>query len=204
MTTGSRMKISTNRISALSDGVFAIAMTLLVLDLQLPDLVDSDTAFSQLLVEQAPRFVSWLLSFAILCRLWLLQYVFLSHGKNRPRSFAAWNFVFLGAVSFTPFPTSLLSEHADQTLSVVVFSATLAVAGVALEGMRRVDLRHRSTPDQSDHAWVPSGQATILLLTFALAASLLAIVGPRAGVLLWILYPVVAYLSRRRSHAAGE
>ena len=133
------------RISAISDGVFAIAMTLLVLDLKLPDLEIgmSREDFATVTLRQAPRFVSWLLSFAILARLWMMQYGLLVEGDTRSRGFVGWTFVFLGAVSFTPFPTSLLSEHHDQALSTIVFSATLAVAAIALLGMASIERQRR-------------------------------------------------------------
>ena len=133
------------RVSALSDGVFAIAMTLLVLDLKLPDLGQGlgGDAFAAALMEQGPRFFSWLLSFAILCRLWITQHALLAGGGTKSRGFVGWTFLFLGAVSFIPFPTSLLSEHHDQALSVIIFSASLAIAGIALVGMWRAALRHR-------------------------------------------------------------
>ena len=98
------MKQSTfdaGRVSALSDGVFAIAMTLLVLALKLPDLGPGlgGDAFAAALLEQGPRFMSWLLSFAILCRLWITQHALLAEGDTRSRGFVGWTFLFLGAVS---------------------------------------------------------------------------------------------------------
>ncbi len=116
-----------SRTSALSDGVFAIAMTLLVLDLKLPDLASGSQSitFAQGLLGQGPRFASWFLSFAILCRLWIMQHAVLTRGDTRSRSFVGWNFLFLGAISFLPYPTSLLSEHHDQSLSVILFSSVL-------------------------------------------------------------------------------
>ncbi len=62
------------RISALNGGIFAIAMTLLVLDLEAPDIAMSaaSSVFVCALADHLPGFVSWLLSFAILCRLWVV------------------------------------------------------------------------------------------------------------------------------------
>ena len=69
-------EFSVGRIRSLSDGVFAIAMTLLVLDLKLPPLGPSadQGVVTGALVQQIPRFISWILSFAILCRLWIVQH----------------------------------------------------------------------------------------------------------------------------------
>ena len=163
------------RISALSDGVFAIAMTLLVLELKLPDLgrgLGGD-AFAAELLQQGPRFFSWLLSFAILCRLWITQHALLAGGDTRSRGFVGWTFLFLGAVSFIPFPTSLLSEHHDQALSVVIFSASLAVAGIALFGMWRAGMRHRDAGARPSIVDPSSKRAMFILFATAAVSEVL-------------------------------
>jgi uncharacterized membrane protein len=187
------------RISALSDGVFAIAMTLLVLDLELPDVqsLSDPSAFARELASQFPGFASWLLSFAVLCRLWTVHHDLLADGDTRSRGFTTWNFVFLGAVSFIPFPTSLLAEHPEQLLSVIVFSATYVVAGIALGRMWRfVDApvsTGRATP------WPHRvSRAMLVILGTASLACLLALAEPRLGAALWFSYPVTGGIVRHR------
>jgi len=184
------------RVSAISDGIFAIAMTLLVLDLKLPDLEPgiSNRAFADSVLQQAPRFASWLLSFAILVRLWIVQHALLARGDTRSRGFVGWTFLFLGAVSFTPFPTSLLSEHHDQALSIWIFSATMAVAGIGLLRMWRAE--------QSTEEGDPSQKDSLRKLVFVLWATVLvsaavALVSPRVGVWIWAAFPIVAAVLSR-------
>jgi uncharacterized membrane protein len=194
------------RVSALSDGVFAIAMTLLVLELKLPDLGPGlgRDAFAAALLEQGPRFASWLLSFAILCRLWITQHALLAEGDTRSRGFLGWTFLFLGAVSFIPFPTSLLAEHHDQALSVVIFSATLAAAGIALVGMRRVEQRHRPANGKPGAAGRSPEQPVVILLVTAAVSSGLAVFSPWIGALVWVAFPVVAVVAGRRAAGVSE
>jgi uncharacterized membrane protein len=186
------------RISALSDGVFAIAMTLLVLDLQLPDVgtVSGPSAFAAGIADQLPRFMSWLLSFAILCRLWTVHHDLLAEGDTRTRGFAAWNFVFLGAVSFIPYPASLLAEHPEQLLSVVVFSAAYVVAGIALGRMWQVFVRSRITDGEPSRPRRIS-RAMLLILATATGSCLLALLDPRLGAALWFTYPFTGGVVRR-------
>jgi uncharacterized membrane protein len=203
------MKQSTfdaGRVSALSDGVFAIAMTLLVLELKLPDLAPGlgRDAFAAALLEQGPRFASWLLSFAILCRLWITQHALLAEGDTRSRGFLGWTFLFLGAVSFIPFPTSLLAEHHDQTLPVVIFSATLAAAGVSLVGMWRVELRQRPDDGRPGAAGRSPERPVVILLVTAAVSSGLAHFSPGFGALVWIAFPLVAGLAGRRAAGVHE
>ena len=186
------------RISGLGDGVFAIAMTLLVLDLKLPDLGTglSREAFSAALAEQAPRFVSWLLSFAILCRLWITHHALLAEGERRTRGF-----VFLGAVSFIPFPTSLLSEHHDQPLSVIVFSLTLVAAGIALLGMHREVRRTRPAGNEAGRG---HERPVVFLLVTAVLAGILAVFEPAWGLTAWIVFPFVAVVIGKRASSLSQ
>jgi len=190
--------IDSGRISALSDGVFAIAMTLLVLDLQLPDVgsLSDSLPFTAGLADQLPRFMSWLLSFAILCRLWTVHHDLLAEGDTRTRGFAAWNFVFLGAVSFIPYPASLLAEHPEQLLSVVVFSAAFVVAGIALGRMRRI-FDHSSAAEGSAPPRPRISRAMLLILATATISCLLSIVDARLGAALWFSYPITGGMVRR-------
>lgn len=133
--------------------------------------------------------MSWLLSFAILCRLWTVHHDLLAEGDIRTRSFARWNFVFLGVVSFIPFPTSLLAEHPERILSVVVFSATYVVAGIALGRMRRVLDRSRIT-DGAAPGRRRISRAMLLILATAAGSCLLALIDPWLGAVLWFSYPL--------------
>jgi uncharacterized membrane protein len=194
------------RVSALSDGVFAIAMTLLVLTLKLPDLEPGlgSATVAAVLLEQVPQFASWLLSFAILCRLWVTQHALLAEGDTRSRGFVGWTFLFLGAVAFIPFPTSLLSEHHDQTISVVIFSATLAVAGIALLGMWRVEQRQR-TAAASALADSRSPQVPVLiLLATAAVSSGVAFFSPGLGAMVWVVFLVLTAVVWRQNVAVSE
>lgn len=184
------------RISALSDGVFGIAMTLLVLNLRLPDVgpLTEAGALATGLARQLPRFLSWLLSFAILCRLWIVHHALLADGDTRTTRFTIWNFVFLGAIAFIPFPTSLLAEHPDQLVSVIVFSATFVVAGIALGGMER-SLEKSGVSDMSAGRF---SRSTLLLVGTAALSCALAVVKPQLGAAVWFSYPITGGLVKRR------
>ncbi len=191
-------EFSAGRIRSLSDGVFAIAMTLLVLDLKLPPLGPSadQGGLTAALVQQIPRFISWILSFAILCRLWIVHHGLLKTGNTRSRGFMAWNLVFLGAIAIIPFPSSLLSEHHDQALSVFIFSANYAVAGVALAGMA-VAYRRQSKSEGASSEESSVTRAVAILLATAMLSCLLALFRPWLGVLIWLVFPLASALGSR-------
>lgn len=101
------------------------------------------------------------------------------------------NFAFLGSISFIPFPTSLISEHPDPCLSVVIFSLSFVFAGLMLALMSFV----KQSPEQRSPGWQalnPAAKRTIigmpLIGTFSI---LLAILNPRAGVAFWLILPFI-------------
>ena len=189
---------SSGRINALSDGVFAIAMTLLVLDLKLPPLepLADRSVVTAFVVEQFPRFVSWILSFAILCRLWIIHHGLLRTGNTRSSSFMTWNFVFLGVIAFIPFPASFISEHHDQALSVFIFSATYLVAGLALAAMAVAYRKQLETAGASTEERSVARSVGIIVAT-ALISCLLALFDPWLGALVWVAYPFASALGAR-------
>lgn len=187
-----------SRIHGISDGVFAIAMTLLVLDIEVPQLTGaiSGDLFKDALLQELPSVIAWLISFALLCRLWITQHALLEGGKRRSRAFVGMNFAFLGMVSFIPFPTALMSEHPEQAFSVIIFSACYALAGLALAGMWFLLERPE---DGSEHPFsVPGSVKRVIILLPALAviASLLTLVDPRLGVAVWIIMPFLGISTR--------
>lgn len=114
------------RLIALSDGIFAIAMTLLVLDIHVtPDL--DGPHFQDMVENLLPHIGAYALSFAILAAFWrdhrrILQLAQRVEGLSLRFALAA-----LGAIALLPFPTTLLSEYASQTLSVVIYAGTVIV-----------------------------------------------------------------------------
>jgi len=194
--------LSASRIAAISDGVFAIAMTLLVLDIQVPQFADSVTKpdFAAALLEEVPSFIGWLISFAILYRLWVTHHSLLEGGGTRSRAFAGVNFIFLGAIAFIPFPTALMSEHPNQALAVIIFSANYGIASLALGGLwyllteRAADGSHRPA-----HVGPIAKHVIIMMPATALLASLLALINPTWGVATWLLLPFVFLAWRIKS-----
>ncbi len=190
-----------NRLGALSDGVFAIALTLLVLDLKLPTLgaVGSDTgaalSFEEALLGQLPHALSWMLSFAILARLWVVQHALLVGGGQRSRLFMGWNFVFLATVSVVPFTAALIAERPDHALSVIVFSAALSVGGIALERMWNVERDFFIKQAENNAAISSPRPSVILILLISILASAVAIIRPNVAPFIWVFFPLAAPLS---------
>ena len=181
-----------NRIAAISDGVFAIAMTLLVLDLKLPylDPPVSKEIFYRAVIHQFPKFISWVISFAILCRLWSVQHLILKLNERKTSVVTALNFMFLGTISFIPFPTSLISEHPEQSLSAIVFSLTILCAWAAIIGMKRCLKGINYHTVEGDEMLRSVRPFVILTPVVTVLSFFLTFLEPQLGVWVWIILPL--------------
>ena len=107
-----------NRIEALTDGVFAIVMTLLVLDISLSSFADASTKaeLMQGLLKLSPKFYSYALSFLALGFLWHQHHLAFHHIKRSNTALTWINIVGLMFVALVPFSTSVLSEYNSATM----------------------------------------------------------------------------------------
>lgn len=121
-----------HRIEALTDGIYAVAMTLLVIELKLPEHASlrSSAALAHALVELAPKVIAWTISFFVLALYWMGHYRAFSGVRRSDGRLAALNIAQLAFVSLLPFSCSLLGEYAGP--AQIVYSSNMAfLAGFA-------------------------------------------------------------------------
>lgn len=123
-----------DRLSALSDGVFSVAMTLLVLDLKAPaaEAIHSEQDLGAALVRLAPRLVTYLMSFLTLGIFWLGQQAQLDRLTRSDRDLAWMHIAFLCAVTVVPFSTALLAEFIEYRVALIEYWANIFILGVVL------------------------------------------------------------------------
>ena len=122
------------RIAALSDGLFAIAATILVLDFHTPEAADihSEAELIHALASSAPRLLPWLLSLLTLGIFWLGQQTQLSQLDRSNRDLAWLHFVFLAVVTVVPFSTRLLADFMTYRAAFLVYWFNVLLLGVCL------------------------------------------------------------------------
>ena len=125
---------SVERLAALSDGVFAVAMTLLVLDLHAPAeaAIHSESDLLHALIGLLPRVWVYVLSFATLGIFWVGQQTQLNHLARTDRSLTWMHLGFLLAVSMTPFSTALMAEFIEYRTALLLYWANILVLGLML------------------------------------------------------------------------
>ena len=125
-----RFVLTTRRIEALADGIFAIAMTLLVLTLTLPDMTQAKLGLSQLLVEQWPKFFNYALSFLLLAIFWIVHHQQFHVIRRTDRNHVWINVGILMFVALMPFSTDVVGDYSGETLAELLFGANLMILGL--------------------------------------------------------------------------
>ena len=172
---------SVERLKALADGVFAVAMTLLVLDLRLPEgEADDNAALWHQLQHLGPQFAAYLLSFTMLGTFWLAQHTFLERCRRSDRMLSWATLGFLFFVSTLPFSASTLAEHTHLTLAVLLYWANLLGLGVTL-GWQIFHADHQElVHDPADLALVR--RRLFLAQSLYAVAAAVSFVSPPAGI----------------------
>jgi uncharacterized membrane protein len=149
LTRFTRGNLHLTRIEAFSDGVFAIIVTLLVLELKIPSLHDHNSVpelYAGLLAIE-PKFFSWLISFIIVCKFWLNHHHVLSLASRANYGLVWINSLFLMFQSFVPFPTGLMGEYPDNALAVTFFGCVMAVNTLMFMLLHAYILRNLMKPE---------------------------------------------------------
>jgi uncharacterized membrane protein len=125
---------SVERLAALSDGIFGVAMTLLLLDLHVPvrERINSNAKLWQALGELSPDLLVYLMSFITLGIFWVGQQTQLNHLERSDRQLTWIHLAFLFMVTLLPFSTRLLAEFTAYPAALVVYWLNLLLFGVAL------------------------------------------------------------------------
>jgi len=170
------------RLDALHDGIFSVAMTLLVLDVRLPDdfhPVDSGELLQGLL-KLWPKFLPYLLSFTVLGLRWLASIQIRSRADYFNREYANWWLLYLLLITFVPFSTIVVGRYALLAPAIWLYAANTLL--IALVSMRMVAV----TPEleRGDHLRRRTASAVFLAVS-SLLTLVLSLVNPHIA--LWAL-----------------
>jgi TMEM175 potassium channel family protein len=170
--------IGRGRVEALSDGVFAIVVTLLVLEIKGPHVAEHDSMaeLARALWTLAPKFVSWVISFVTVCVIWLNHHRLFTAVSRIDNGLFWWNANLLLWTSFIPFPTALMGDYPTSNLAVSFYGLVMFLMALSFVLMRWHMLR---TPDLVEAhvdraAFRKSARNSIVMgpMAYALGASL--------------------------------
>lgn len=150
---GGRGIFSTSRVEAFSDGVIAIAITLLILEIKPPnfDEVKAGKDLLEVLAKEGSSYIAYLLSFVGIGIIWVNHHIMFKYIQRIDRLLLNLNLLMLLAVSFTPFPTALLgraiselqgSVAAQVNTAAAIYNATMLLMGISFTLMWQHAIRH--------------------------------------------------------------
>jgi uncharacterized membrane protein len=189
------------RVLAFSDGIFAIAMTLLVIAITVPKIADADSVkdLADALGDQPEAYISFFISFAVIGRYWIAHHQFFALLARMDVRLVWVNLLYLGFVAFLPFPTDLLGTYFDNPLSVGIYAISVAVVSglevLLLKCANDSGLFQREMPPQI-YRWAVYLSFTPVL--FFIASVPVAFLSTTLAVLLWLGPVPFAIMTRRR------
>jgi uncharacterized membrane protein len=196
-------------MEAFSDGVFAIAITLLVLEIGVPSGSESDLLGA--VVDQWPSYLAYLVSFSTIGAVWLEHTVITEYLDRATSVLIRLNLLLLLVVAFLPFPTRLLGgyigEHEPERVAVTIYAVNLFLASALVSLLWRYAVRERLIrPDVADmdvrmltNRLTPGLAGYVAVITLGLFLPVLAVLGYLA-IAVYIIVPFGA-LRRRAARA---
>jgi uncharacterized membrane protein len=187
------------RLCALTDGVYAIVLTLLVLDLKIPETPGlSEAKIIDDLVEQIPNFFSYVISFFVVATLWIKHHMILKPlTKCNERTFGI-NLVHLLFVTITPYTASLFGHYKEDPIVVLLFSGSIGLAAFSLHILHwyvvgEPDWYGEDAPEEWKRPnWLFAYPASII----ALISMSLAFISVTGAILVWVIFPLSFVLFR--------
>lgn len=194
--------MNTSRLEAFSDGVFAIAITLLVLEIKVPP---PDTALGTELIQLWPSYLAYVVSFLVIGAIWINHHTMFKHIVRVDGALLLLNVLHLMLIAFLPFPTAVLAEAfhrgMDESVAAAFYGRILTAIGIFVNAMWRYAARGNrllSTQITATKIRQISRQFLIGPTVYAIA-TVVALVLPWLAVLLYILLNVF-YLWPRWGH----
>lgn len=195
------------RLEALTDGIMAVAMTILVLDLKFDasEAIQTDTHLLTHLVELERTFTVYLVSFVVLGMCWIGHHAQFHFVRRADRGLMWINLAFMLLVTLVPFATSIMIDYEDLRLPCVLFGAVQLLLALTLLGnLGYVARRPALRDDALTPEIVASMRRRLLLLSAVPAVSMaIALVNTRAALYLYALTVVVQFLQKPLAAAAG-
>ncbi len=172
------------RIVAFSDGVFAIAITLLVLAINVPDRLH-DESLASALWNQHNDMLAYALSFAVIGRFWVVHHRFFSNVTGFDNRLLALNIFYLAWIVLIPFSSEVLGDHGGEAAAIVLYAANLS--GVVLTGMwMAADARGAGLTSIDAASHHEQRYRSLYIATVFLASIPVAFVAPGLAPFMWL------------------
>jgi uncharacterized membrane protein len=193
-------EVEFSRIVAFSDGVFAIAITLLVLNLSVPEHIPGDD-LNDVLWDQRQDLLAYVISFAVIGRFWILHHRFFASVVGFDARLLGLNLFYLGWIALLPFSSQVLGDHGGDSAAIVLYAVNLS--GAILVGMlMSADAGQAGLSKMPEEEARDGRRRAVFISAVFLASVPVALLAPGVAPLLWLalfLDPIGRRMRGRRT-----
>jgi uncharacterized membrane protein len=195
------------RIVFFSDAVFAIAITLLAIEVRLPDLPpgQTDASFLDALAAVGPSFFAFVLSFVVIASFWVGHYRTFRYVVDADGRLVAINFAFLFCIAILPFPTSIIAHEGNLASAAIIYAAFGFATGAlaTLLWVYPARIAHLTAPNvTAEIARYVTYRAAVIPVVFAVSIPV-ALVAPPLAWVLWFSSAGIQAIVTRRYRTSG-
>ena len=187
--------LGTNRLEALSDGVFGVAIALLILAIAVPELSHTELAGGMLfhaVIMLWPKILVYAMTFLIVGIFWVGHTIMFAYIRRSDRTLLYLNTLLLMTVSFIPFAADLLGRYPRESVALAVYGTTLALGGIMFEIVwLYASKKHRLIRSNMPHELVGLGKIVIAItpIVYTVAAAI-AFWNVTISLIVYILIPL--------------
>jgi uncharacterized membrane protein len=163
--------MSKERLEAFSDAVFAVALTLLVLEIHVPEIAGhSDLGqYAAAMAPLVPKFESFALTFVIICIHWVGHHYFFRHLRDVPLGMLWLNNLFLFWICVMPFPTAMLGDHPVDQFPIILYAVNQLCASLNFLAFRSYARKHNLFKDAATAQAMGPGHSLPAIALFTLS-----------------------------------
>jgi uncharacterized membrane protein len=186
-----------SRILAFTDGVFAIAITLLVLQIEVPANLNSASELREGLLDQSPDLIAYAISFVVIGRFWISNHRFMRTIREFDPGLMWMLLIYLGIMVLIPFTSETIGQYGEYAIATILYTANmvaLSFAGGLM--MRHVARRGLAKPEYRWDVELSYSSSLFTTAIFAASIPLVFVLGPWTP-LVWFVLRLDPYERRR-------
>jgi uncharacterized membrane protein len=187
--------MSKDRVETFSDGVFAIILTLLVLELHVPNIADHSGLgqYAAAMAPLIPKFVSFVLTFVMIAIHWVSHHYFFRHIRRTPIGLVWLNNLFLLWLCFMPFPTAMLGDHPTDLFPILLYGVNQLLAALTFFAFRSYASKNKIFVDTSS-AKAMGPRHSIPAITIFTLSILFAFVNVYLSLICFLIVPLLYFV----------
>jgi uncharacterized membrane protein len=188
--------MSKDRVETFSDGVFAIILTLLVLELRVPNIPDhsSIAQYAAAMAPLIPKFISFVLTFIMICIHWVAHHYFFRYISRVTIGLIWLNNFFLMWLCFFPFPTAILGNNPTDQFPILMYAVESLILALMFYAMRNYASKNKLFKADSEAAKALGPRHSIPAITIFTVSIVFAFVNVYLSLVCFLLVPLLYFV----------